>query len=896
MAVKNTSGCVSDSSTSVTVTVNPSPTAPTVTPSSASTCGGATITYTATAGASSYAWTVLGGTVTGATNTNVLTVTAGATGSVSATAIAVNASGCSSLASAASVVSINPAAAAPTQIIVGQPAGTTTLNICTGGSYTLGFAGASAGDKYEYFVRTSTTFDSTTLAPGTAQQGFTAGATAGTFVYSVKLISGSCTSLISSTITVNVNLTPTITGLVADVASPCIGSVDTVRINPIPNATYSWTINGVAGVYGNAYKIPVNTSAAGDSSYAVTVAAGGCTTTLSSIVHVIILGASPAPVLSIVGQTGTTDTVCVGASVIIKASTGTGVTYTYSGQPIGSVVSGDQLTVGTATPGTYTITTIASATGSCSSAVSNSIVVVVKGGANPLTLAVTGSASVCQNAPSVVLTATPNRGPYIFVVGGVASAPQAANTFNASTAVAGTISYSVINAPKDSCQSVASNAVSVLVKKTTQTQALSANSGATSCFGAPIVLTALPGDSIYYFYVGTTRVVSTTNSYTYTPTTAGTYAFTAKSLDSSSCDTGLLSPIVSVTVLPEILAPAAPTVDVSSVCLNGVVTLTALPGFDSYSLNGGAPQQSNVFIVPTATAGTTAYTFVGTLGNCLSPVSAAVSVTVLPAADATVTNTGLNTCNGASVTLTASAGGASATYQWYKGGVAIASATGSAYTIASSAGNGTYTVVVTNAAGCTATSLDQVVTINDKLVVTLVSADDKLAAGQSGKILISSPGRKPSVKFVYVSKNLVNGRLLDSAISFTGVQTDVQKVVAVDTISGCISDTLYVKVRVNPQIFVPSIFSPASSDADLKTFKVYGYGLEEITLVIYDRNHIKVYETSDINEAQNIGWDGTANGKELPQDTYYYNISGKVNKHSITDQNGNNAGTINLLK
>ena len=76
---------------------------------------------------------------------------------------------------------------------------------------------------------------------------------------------------------------------------------------------------------------------------------------------------------------------------------------------------------------------------------------------------------------------------------------------------------------------------------------------------------------------------------------------------------------------------------------------------------------------------------------------------------------------GASATFTVGASGISATYQWRKGGVAIAGATGTSYTIASvqTTDSGSYDVVVTNPAGSATSAAAALTPLNPSGIVKL---------------------------------------------------------------------------------------------------------------------------------------------------------------------------------
>ncbi|MDF3077372.1 MAG: hypothetical protein K0S09_1261, partial [Sphingobacteriaceae bacterium] len=84
---------------------------------------------------------------------------------------------------------------------------------------------------------------------------------------------------------------------------------------------------------------------------------------------------------------------------------------------------------------------------------------------------------------------------------------------------------------------------------------------------------------------------------------------------------------------------------------------------------------------------------------------------------AAITASGPTTiCQGASVTLTASAG---SSYQWFKDGSPIAAATSATYNATSA---GSYTVNITNTSGCSATSLATLITVNPVQDATITTS------------------------------------------------------------------------------------------------------------------------------------------------------------------------------
>ena len=144
-------------------------------------------------------------------------------------------------------------------------------------------------------------------------------------------------------------------------------------------------------------------------------------------------------------------------------------------------------------------------------------------------------------------------------------------------------------------------------------------------------------------------------------------------------------------------APLSTTINASGAttfCAGGSVTLTPAMLGDSYLWSNGATTRT----INVTQSGS--YSVTVTDASCQF-VSPATTVTVNPLPAATITASGPTTfCAGGSVTLTASAG---STYAWSNG------ATTQAITVST---GGSYSVTVTNASGCSATSAPTVVTVN----------------------------------------------------------------------------------------------------------------------------------------------------------------------------------------
>lgn len=211
--------------------------------------------------------------------------------------------------------------------------------------------------------------------------------------------------------------------------------------------------------------------------------------------------------------------------------------------------------------------------------------------------------------------------------------------------------------------------------------------------------------ALYHFNQG---YVNTNNSAITTAIDAsgngnnGTLVNFALSGSSSNWTTGIASGTCSA------FAPIVTTVTTSgstTICSGDSVTLTASSstGYSyQWQLNGndlaGATSASYTAFADGS------YTVVITQNGC-SAISAATTVTVNTLPTATITTSGATTfCTGGSVILSSSTGNS---YQWQIGGMDIAGATSSTYTTNNS---GNYSVRITDANECSATSSTTTVT------------------------------------------------------------------------------------------------------------------------------------------------------------------------------------------
>jgi hypothetical protein len=254
--VRDGNGCPNTPSTSVPVVAPPSATI-TAPPSACANSTGNTAS--APAGASSYLWTITNGTITAGQNTNAITFTAGASGSVSL-GVTAGTGSCTNNGAASVPIGVPPA------VTISAPASACPSS--TGNNASVA-AGASS---YLWSI----TNGAITGGQSTNAITFSAGAS-GTVVLGVAVTNGSCTSNGS----VSVPVTPIVVNITGTtIACP---SQSFVLDAGAGFATYAWSTGA------NTRFITVMQSAS-SVTYNVTVTNGSCS---GSDTHTVTLGGSP---------------------------------------------------------------------------------------------------------------------------------------------------------------------------------------------------------------------------------------------------------------------------------------------------------------------------------------------------------------------------------------------------------------------------------------------------------------------------------------------------------------------------------------------------------------------------------------------------------------------------
>jgi len=566
----------------ITITVNPQPAASIS--GNTNICTGQSTTLTASGGGT-YSWWNNGA--------SSATITDTPAGTTNYTVTVTSATGCTN--TAVTTVTVN---STPTASISGSTA------ICAGDAATLT---ASGGSSYSWWNN------------GAASATITDSPTSNT-TYTVTVSNGSCSSTTSTSVTVN----PLPAASISGNTNICQGSFTTLTASG--GGTYLWD--------NTATTVSITVNPATTTSYTVTVTGGnGCTAVAVTTVNV-----APPPVATVSGN----NTICAGQSTALTASGG--LTYSWN-----TTATTSSITVSPAISTTYSV--IVSA-GTCSDTTSISVTVNASPTAN-----ITGSSAICSGQNST-LTAS-GGGTYSWSTG------VTTNPIIVSPTIA--TSYSVVVS-----NGLCSDTATVNVTVNSPVTASISSSSTTICSGTTATLSASGGTS----YSWSTGV--TTNPIIVSPSTGTTYSVIVSNGTCSDTATATIS----VNPSPVVTVSASS----NAICMGQSATLTASGG-GTYAWNTGAT--SNVVTVtPTST---TNYTVVVTAANGCT-ASATSSVTVTPVPVATI-NSNSTICSGDMITLTAGGG---TTYLWSPGNqttstIQVNPAISTTYTVTVTNGNCTDT-------------------------------------------------------------------------------------------------------------------------------------------------------------------------------------------------------------
>ncbi|MES2557386.1 MAG: PKD domain-containing protein [Bacteroidota bacterium] len=877
--VGTTSGCSGTATSTVTVTPNP-----VINVNSATICAGGSATLTA-GGGTTYTWSPPGGlsatTGTSVTANPVVTTVYTVTGTTS---------GCSGTATSTVTIGPNPV------VNVNSP------TICAGASATLTANGATTYTWSPPGGLSATTGTSVTANPAV------------TTVYTVTGLIGGCTGTATSTVTVEPNP-------VVNVNSPtiCAGSSATLTANGA--TSYTWSpAGGLSATTGAS----VTANPAVTTVYTVTGTTGSCTGTATATVTV-----DPIPVVVVNGAT-----ICDGASTTLTANGAT--TYVWSPATGLSATSGSSVTANPVVTTTYTID---GTTNGCTGTTTATVTV------NPNPVVNVNSPTICAGA-SATLTANGATSYTWSPPGGLSATTGASVTANPAATTVYTVTGTTLG-----CTATATSTVTVTPNPVVNVNSpticagssttLTANGATTYTWSPPGGLSATTGASVtanpaattVYTVTGTSSgcTGTATSTVTVNPIPAAvagnngplcpgdqlnltaanvpgaTYSWSGPNAFSSAlqnpttasivaADAGVytvtvtLNGCTSTATTTLALNPGSSTVINPSgpYCSNGnQVTLTAASPGGTWTGNGIVNPATGLFDPSAAQIGNNTVTY-DVPNGCGGPSSATIVVLAIPTvnfspdvtsgcAPLPVTYTNLSNPQGASVTWNFGNGGSSNT---------IASAN----TTYTSDGCFDVTLTVTDNQGCTNSA-----TLND--IVCVIPAP--IAAFTTGEPIATITD--PSFQFINGSANAVSyvwefgdgtsSTTMSPNHTYPG-EGGYEVILIATNAAGCV-DTAELTVKVIEELiyYIPNTFTPDGNEFNNTFQPVFTSGFDPYTfnMKIFNRWGETIFETKN----HEIGWDGTYDGKLVPQGTYTWKV---YFRDAETDKKYEDFGHILLIR
>jgi gliding motility-associated-like protein len=490
----------------------------------------------------------------------------------------------------------------------------------------------------------------------------------------------------------------------------------------------------------------------------------------------------------------------------------------------------------------------------------SAVVTVTTGLANPPIInSTSGSLSIC-NGDSIILFSPNNYSTYQWLFDG----NIIANAIDSSYTTSSSGSYQILVTDTNGCTD-SSNVLNIAIANQNPAIINSTNGSFSICSNQQINLTVPQIYTSYQWYFNNVAIAGATNNF-YTTTIAGNYYIITQS--ANGCyDT-------SATIQVDVFQAPIPIISPGStiICTNEIAILET-NSFISYqwNLNNTPIANENNANFITNQAGNYTVTVVDTNGCSGVSIAAIISI------------------DSVNVSINAN------TQSYCAGDTALLIASGSNYNSLLWSTNfngnslqtnipGNYTVVASNALGCTATASYNLIYSN-QISIKAGASDTTLICDETIQLNVSGADA-----YIWEPATGLNDATVENP-TVSGL-TDFIIYTVTGKKGNCIAvDSIKIGYEACSSIFIPNAFSPNNDGAN-DVFRVLGNNIFDFNLKIYNRWGAIIFETNQVE----TGWDGKYNGKEVSSGVYVWVLNAKDANGRLINYNNKFSGNLTLFR
>jgi gliding motility-associated-like protein len=665
--------------------------------------------------------------------------------------------------------------------------------------------------------------------------------------------------------------------------------------------SYQWKLNGV-NVGSNSSTYNNNSLSNIDTVYCIMTNTTGCVSPIVAISDSIIITVRPIGIASI-SILASADTICNGSTVTFTATTTNGgFLPSYQWQV-------DGINVGTDSSGFTTnalsngnsikcIVTSSAVCTSNSTDTSNNIVITVNSTVIPSTNITSSANNICSGSAVTFTAATTNGGSnpsYQWQVNGINAGTDSSGFTTSSLANGNSIKCIVTgNASCSSNLTDTSNAITIAVNPTVIPSTNITSSSNNICSGAAVTFTATTtnggSNPSYQWQVNGVNAGTDSSGFTTNALTDGNIIKCIVT-GNATCSSNLTdtSNAITITVNPTGILSTNITSSANNICSGSAVTLTAAatnggssPSYQ-WQVNGAnAGADSSGFTTNALSNGNSIKCIVTSNAVCTSnatDTSNNIVITVNPTVTPSVTITAdtNNICYGTPVIFTATVinGGNTPSYQWKINGNNTGT-NDSVYTGNNLQNGDIISCLFTSNLGCASSAVsNNNITMGVYPLPSVTSGTDTIQSGANVTLNLLTTGS--IAYYMWTPADSLSNDTTANPTASPRINTTYT--LQVTTVNGCTASGEMTVTILPPIISIPNAFTP-NGDGYNDTWHVYDMGgaITSVDVYVYTTNGALVYQATNYQNT----WDGTYNGKPLPDGTYFYYITLHFPDHSST--------------